>query len=208
MGCHFLLQGISPTQGSTPCLLCLLNWQAGSVPLSHQGSPNCPQTAPFLHYKKIQLKKRTPYSHGSEPKKTLLTGAAGAGGGGEGSWPRPHPLPEGGHCSLHSPGGQGWGRWEDVCLQTSCGSIWGRAFSRQMYWSQASKGSAGKVGSGDGEGWGSQVLFFRTPVGLDSIQGAPALLRELLRGSEKPGLSHSPSRLSLFFFFSGLWSGL
>lgn len=61
--------------------------------------------------------------------------------------------------------------------------------------------------SGAGEGWGSQVLFFRTPVGLDSIQGAPALLGELLRGLEKPGLSHSPSRLS-FFFFSGLWSGL
>ena len=131
MGCRFLLQGISPTQGLTPSLLCLLNWQAGSVPLSHQGSPNCPQTAPFLHYKKIHLKKRTPYSRGSEPKKTHLTSASGVGGvvgegerAGEGSWPRPHPLPEEGHSSLHSPGAQGWGRWEDACLQTSCGSIW------------------------------------------------------------------------------------
>ena len=36
VGCHFLLQGILPTQGSNPHLL---HWQAGSLPLSHQGSP-------------------------------------------------------------------------------------------------------------------------------------------------------------------------
>ena len=34
VGCHALLQGIFPTQGSNPCLLHLLNWQAGSLPLS------------------------------------------------------------------------------------------------------------------------------------------------------------------------------
>ena len=33
MGCHFLPQGIFPTQGSNLCLLCLLHWQAGSLPL-------------------------------------------------------------------------------------------------------------------------------------------------------------------------------
>ena len=38
MGCHFLLQGIFPTQGSNLCLLHLLQWQAGSLPLSHLGS--------------------------------------------------------------------------------------------------------------------------------------------------------------------------
>ena len=27
--CHALLQGIVPTQGSNPSLLCLLHWQAG-----------------------------------------------------------------------------------------------------------------------------------------------------------------------------------
>ena len=32
--CHFLLQGIFPTQGSNPRLLCLLHWQAGSLPLA------------------------------------------------------------------------------------------------------------------------------------------------------------------------------
>ena len=36
VGCHSLLQGISLTQGSNPCLL---HWQVDSLPLSHQESP-------------------------------------------------------------------------------------------------------------------------------------------------------------------------
>ena len=36
VGCHYLLQGIFPTQGSNPRLL---HWQVDSLPLSHQGSP-------------------------------------------------------------------------------------------------------------------------------------------------------------------------
>ena len=44
VGCHFLLQGISPTQGSSPYLLHLLHWQVNSLPLSHQGSPPIPVT--------------------------------------------------------------------------------------------------------------------------------------------------------------------
>ena len=45
-GCHFLLQRIFPNQGSN---LCLLHWQADSLPLSHQG--NC-----ILQYaKSLQL---------------------------------------------------------------------------------------------------------------------------------------------------------
>ena len=39
VGCHFLLQGISPTQGSNPHLLCFLHWQADSLPLSHLRCP-------------------------------------------------------------------------------------------------------------------------------------------------------------------------
>ena len=39
MGCHFLLQGIFPTQGLNPHLLRLLNWQA-ALPLSHLGNRN------------------------------------------------------------------------------------------------------------------------------------------------------------------------
>ena len=33
VGCHFLLQGIFPTQGSNMRLLCLPHWQADSLPL-------------------------------------------------------------------------------------------------------------------------------------------------------------------------------
>ena len=40
-GCHFLLQGIFPTQRSNPHLLHLLHWQACSLPLCHLGSPLC-----------------------------------------------------------------------------------------------------------------------------------------------------------------------
>ena len=58
MGCHTLLQGIFPTQGSNLRPFCLLYWQAGSLPLSlgqaslnqfldflnHTGNLNCPPT--------------------------------------------------------------------------------------------------------------------------------------------------------------------
>ena len=37
VGCHVLLQGIFPTEGLNPCLLCLLHWQAGSLPLAPLG---------------------------------------------------------------------------------------------------------------------------------------------------------------------------
>ena len=35
--CHFLLQGILPTKTSNQHLLCLLNWQAGSLPPAPPG---------------------------------------------------------------------------------------------------------------------------------------------------------------------------
>ena len=38
VGYHFLLQGIFPTQGSNPCLLCLQHQQVGSLPRHHLGS--------------------------------------------------------------------------------------------------------------------------------------------------------------------------
>ena len=39
VGCHTRLQGIFSTQGLNPCLLCLLHWQAGSLPLVPPGKP-------------------------------------------------------------------------------------------------------------------------------------------------------------------------
>ena len=49
--CHFLLQGIFPTQGSN---LCLLRWQADSLPLDHQGSPK-PEYLTTNVYNQLQL---------------------------------------------------------------------------------------------------------------------------------------------------------
>ena len=40
VGCHAFLQGIFPTQGSNPSFLCLLHWQAGSLPLATPGKPS------------------------------------------------------------------------------------------------------------------------------------------------------------------------
>ena len=42
--CHFLLQGIFPTQGLNLCLLKLLHWQADSLLLNYQGSCTRPLT--------------------------------------------------------------------------------------------------------------------------------------------------------------------
>ena len=39
VGCHALLQGSFPIQGSNLSLLCLLHWQAGSLPLAPPGKP-------------------------------------------------------------------------------------------------------------------------------------------------------------------------
>ena len=39
VGYHAPLHGIFPTQGSNPCLFCLLHWQAGSLPLAPPGKP-------------------------------------------------------------------------------------------------------------------------------------------------------------------------
>ena len=40
VGCHFLLQGIFPIQGSNPRLLCLLHWQAESLPTEPPWKPH------------------------------------------------------------------------------------------------------------------------------------------------------------------------
>ena len=40
LGCHFLLQGLFPTQGLNPSLLGLLHWQVGSLPPHYLGRPD------------------------------------------------------------------------------------------------------------------------------------------------------------------------
>ena len=40
VGCHALVQGIFPIQGSNQCLICLLHWQVASLPLVPPGKPS------------------------------------------------------------------------------------------------------------------------------------------------------------------------
>ena len=56
VGCHFLLQGIFLTQGLNLCLLHLLHWQVGSLPLVSPGK--CPFLA--LAYCNISLLRSDP----------------------------------------------------------------------------------------------------------------------------------------------------
>ena len=54
VGCHFLLQGSSLTQGSKPGLLSLLHWKVDSLPLAPPGNP---QTGMNQTLKKVQMVK-------------------------------------------------------------------------------------------------------------------------------------------------------
>ena len=47
MSCHFLLREMVLTQGWNPCLLRLLHWQEGSLPLYHLGIPGLPVCDPL-----------------------------------------------------------------------------------------------------------------------------------------------------------------
>ena len=58
MGCHFLLQGNFPTQGSN---WSLLHWQADSSPLSHHGCPIATHCTKQMNYA-VLLQHRELYS--------------------------------------------------------------------------------------------------------------------------------------------------
>ena len=53
MGCHFLLQGIFPTQGLNLCLQGLMYWQADSLPLSHLGSSGSYGKSTYNYWSKL-----------------------------------------------------------------------------------------------------------------------------------------------------------
>ena len=59
VGCHFLLQGIFPTQGLNPHLLNLLHWQAGSLPLV---PPQKPRVSSQESYFSREIPKRSRWS--------------------------------------------------------------------------------------------------------------------------------------------------
>ena len=62
VGCRALLQGIFPTRGSNPRLLCLLHWQAGSSPLAPAGKPQVTVNSilfVFLFHQRLPAMKET-----------------------------------------------------------------------------------------------------------------------------------------------------
>ena len=64
VGCHALLQGIFPTQGSNLHLLCLQHWQVGSLPLAPSGTlakdPSASRQLHFLLVGLEQCQRRSP----------------------------------------------------------------------------------------------------------------------------------------------------
>ena len=50
VGCYALFQGFFLTQGWNLCLLCLLHWKVGSLPLAPPGKPECPLIWLYLRF--------------------------------------------------------------------------------------------------------------------------------------------------------------
>ena len=69
MGCHFLLQGFFPTQGTNLHLLHLLNWHAGSLPLvvTIQNSLDMIQARHVANRKASQVEKAYSYQESVSP---------------------------------------------------------------------------------------------------------------------------------------------
>ena len=68
VGCHFLLQGIFPTQWLKLHLSCLLPWEVNSLPLSHLGSPgnaiwSSNPTPGYIYEKKKKTSSLKRYMH-------------------------------------------------------------------------------------------------------------------------------------------------
>ena len=62
VGCHFLLQGIFPTQGLILHLLHLLHWQAGSLPMSHLEIPVLFESGAHIGHLSCHMKRTTKYT--------------------------------------------------------------------------------------------------------------------------------------------------
>ena len=78
MGCQALLQDIFPTQGSNLCLLYVLQWQAGSLPLAPPGKPcliinTSKRASPFLLLllQSVLTQRPTEYLENAHPNRSL-----------------------------------------------------------------------------------------------------------------------------------------
>ena len=70
-GCHFLLRGIFPTQGSNLHLLCLLHWQVDSLPQAPRGDQR------RRHYRTIGTLQEEEAGTGQSSGSTAIKGRDG-----------------------------------------------------------------------------------------------------------------------------------
>ena len=95
VGCDALLQGIFPTQGSNPSVLCFLHWQVGSSPLVPPGKP-----ISIHNYQKIHSETHL-YESGLDSKESVCNAGA------------PGSIPGSGR----SPGGEQGNSLQYTCLE-------------------------------------------------------------------------------------------
>ena len=86
VGCYFLLQEIFLTQGSNPCLIHLLHWQADSLPVAPSGKPHL-----YMEYKKQKIRmnlfiNRNRFTEVKEKTNLRLPDGKGAGKDKFGHW--------------------------------------------------------------------------------------------------------------------------
>ena len=113
VGCHFLLQGIIPTQESNLCLLRLLRRKADSLPPSHLGIPK----GIHMHGKKSQLWSDNTVAHKAlcAPAACCLPGLVSW----LSLWLTTVQPPKSPHCPSNPPGGlrlQGLWTCGSLCL--------------------------------------------------------------------------------------------
>ena len=127
MGCHFLIQGIIPTQRSKPCLLRLLRWQAGSFPLVHLGSPISSLYEDVKETKRQRRMQPSEHSHPGERSTHVQELCNARSDRGLRSHDRGVLIRElSGGGAVEAPGRVsqvGWGSWEGgcTCAQASGG---------------------------------------------------------------------------------------
>ena len=116
VGCHFLLQGIFPTQGPSPCLLDLLNWHVDSLPLAPPGKP-IPYYTPVRSQHLGSLPGREKSQDGGPGKKEAIELKRGL-------WRGPSSLASGSHQGL---AGDLRNRGEAQTSEPVLGKTWDRS---------------------------------------------------------------------------------
>ena len=219
-GCHFLLQGISPTQGLNPPLLHLLHWQVVSSPLCYLGIPRvhlwrsccrlncvpCPQMIcwspnPFYH-------KMSPYLGLGSLQVSLVRMRS--------SWSRAGSLSHvTGILIRGRPCGDGGLEWWSSSIHTLLGERPGTNSPLKL--SEGTKTTTHTLLSDiwPPELWDNQSLFFKPPTvwrfvaaAAKSLPSCPTLCDPIdgsPPGSRIPGILQARTLEWVAISFSNVW---